>query len=88
MDKYRVDFVPSGYMLVSMHIDQPGMIGRVGSVLGAHDINIAGMHVGRAEPGAGGPSVMVLALDSSVPEDILDELRQVKGITTATLVEL
>ena len=88
MDQFRVDFVPSGYMLVSMHIDQPGMIGRVGSVLGTHNINIAGMHVGRSGPGPGGPSVMVLALDSSVPEDILDELRQVKGIVTATLVEL
>jgi D-3-phosphoglycerate dehydrogenase len=88
IDGYRVDFTPSGYMLVSMHIDRPGMIGRVGSVLGEKNINIAGMHVGRSQPGPGGLSVMVLALDGSVPPDVMDELRQVDGIETAQLVEL
>jgi len=88
MDQYRVDFVPSGFMLVSMHIDKPGMIGKVGTLLGQHSINIAGMHVGRSERKRGGPSVMVLALDNPIPPDILAQLRQVDGITTATLVEL
>jgi D-3-phosphoglycerate dehydrogenase len=88
IDGYRVDFTPSGYMLVSMHIDRPGMIGRVGSVLGEKNINIAGMHVGRSEPGPGGLSVMVLALDGSVPPAVMDELRQIDGIETAQLVEL
>jgi len=88
MDHYRVDFVPSGFMLVSMHIDKPGMIGRVGMLLGQHQINIAAMHVGREQEKPGGPSVMVLALDNAVPPDVLDELRKVDGITSATLVEL
>jgi len=88
MDNYRVDFRPFGYMLVSMHIDRPGMIGKVGTLLGQHQINIAGMHVGRREPKPGGPSVMILALDNPVPPDILAQLRQVDGITTAALVEL
>jgi D-3-phosphoglycerate dehydrogenase len=88
MDDYRVDFVPSGFMLVSMHIDQPGMIGRVGSLLGEHSINIAGMHVGRSQPGPGGRSVMVLALDNPIPADIMEQLRQIDGIMTAQLVEL
>jgi len=88
MDEFRTDFDPSGYMLVSMHIDKPGMIGKVGMILGEHSINIAGMHVGRREPRPGGRSVMVLALDNSVPPEILDELRKVDGIMTAQLVEL
>ena len=88
MDHYRVDFVPSGFMLVSMHIDKPGMIGKVGTLLGQHSINIASMHVGREQAKPGGPSVMVLALDSPVPPDVLERLRQVDGITTAALVEL
>lgn len=88
IDDYRVDFSPSGYMLVSMHIDQPGMIGKVGSILGGHHINIAGMHVGRSQPGPGGLSVMVLALDSPVPAEVREELLQVDGIETAQLVEL
>jgi len=88
MDQYRVDFSPSGYMLVSLHIDRPGMIGKVGTLLGRHNINIAGMHVGRTQPRPGGPSVMVLALDSPVPPQVLEELRRVDGIITAQLVEL
>jgi D-3-phosphoglycerate dehydrogenase len=88
IDQYRVDFAPSGHMLVSLHIDQPGMIGRVGTILGQHSINIAGMHVGRSQPRPGGRSVMVLALDNPVPGDVLDEIGQVDGIMTATPVEL
>jgi len=88
MDDYRVDFVPSGFMLVSMHIDQPGMIGRVGSLLGEHNINIAGMHVGRSQPRPGGRSVMVLALDNPIPAETMEQLRQIDGIMTAQLVEL
>ncbi len=88
VDGYRVDFTPAGYMLVSMHIDQPGMIGRVGTVLGEHQINIAGMHVGRSEPRPGGLSVMVLALDGPIPADVMEQLRRIDGIETAQLVEL
>jgi len=88
MDHYRVDFVPAGYMLVSLHIDRPGMIGRVGTLLGQHNINIAGMNVGRSQPKPGGPSVMVLSLDNPVPPEIMEQLREIDGITTATLVEL
>ncbi len=88
IDEYRVDFAPFGHMLVSMHIDQPGMIGRVGTVLGEHEINIAGMHVGRSQPGPGGLSVMVLALDGPVPPEVLGQLRQIDGIKTAQPVEL
>ncbi len=88
MDQYRMDFVPSGIMLVSMHIDKPGMIGQVGTILGKHSINIAGMHVGRAQAGPGGRSVMVLALDNPVPDEVRRLLLEVDGVMTAQVVEL
>jgi D-3-phosphoglycerate dehydrogenase len=88
MDQYRVDFVPAGYMLVSIHIDKPGMIGKVGTILGQHHINIAGMNVGRGQPGPGGRSVMVLALDNPIPPDVMAELLEVDGIMSGKLVEL
>jgi len=88
INEYRVDFTPFGHMLVSMHMDRPGMIGRVGTILGEHHINIAGMNVGRTQPGPGGRSVMVLALDGPVPSDVLGELHQLDGIETAQVVEL
>lgn len=85
-DDYRVDFSPRGHMLVARHTDQPGMIGWVGSLLGEHAINIAGMHVGRQRPG--GLAVMVLELDGAVPEDVQTALRQVSGIETVQCVEI
>lgn len=88
MDQFRMDFVPAGIMLVSMHIDKPGMIGRVGTIMGRHNINIAGMHVGRGQTGPGGRSVMVLALDNPVPDEVRKLLLEVDGIMTAQVVEL
>jgi len=86
MDSYPVDFAPAGHMLVSIHIDKPGMIGRVGTLLGERGINIGGMNVGRLQ--RGGRSVMVLSVDNPIPPEVMDEIRQIDGITSATLVEL
>ncbi len=85
---FPVDFAPSGHMLVSLHLDKPGMIGHVGTLLGERQINIAGMSVGRSQPGPGGQSIMVLALDSAIPPAVMVEIRQLDGIITTTLVEL
>lgn len=88
LDQYRVDFVPSGIMLISIHIDKPGMIGQVGTIMGQHNINIAGMNVGRGQPGPGGKSVMVLALDNPVPEQVRKRLLEIDGIMTVQVVDL
>jgi len=78
IDKYHVDAVPSGHMLVSAHIDKPGIIGRVGTILGENDINIAGMQVGREK--VRGKAVMVLNVDSAVPDRILKQIEKIDGI--------
>ncbi|MDI6889219.1 MAG: phosphoglycerate dehydrogenase [Methanocellales archaeon] len=78
IDGYHVDAVPSGHMLVSAHIDKPGIIGRVGTILGENNINIAGMQVGREK--TGGRAVMVLNVDSAVPDKILKQIEKVDGI--------
>jgi D-3-phosphoglycerate dehydrogenase len=80
VNDYRIDLVPAPYMLFVWNVDRPGMIGRVGTILGAHQVNIAGMQVGRNTPH--GTAVMVLALDSPVPLAALRELAQVEGITS------
>lgn len=85
IDSYWLDFVPAeGYLLVIDHRDRPGMIGAVGSVTGAHDINISFMEVGRLEPR--GHAIMVLGLDDPVPEDVLEEIRAIPGIDSAKVV--
>ncbi len=78
IDGYRIDVVPEGHMLFAPHMDRPGIIGRVGTILGKRNINIAAMQVGRKE--VGGRAIMALNVDSPVPEDALGEIRQTPGI--------
>lgn len=86
LDGYPIDIVPEGFMLVTTHVDRPGIIGRVGTILGAHKINIAGMHVGRA--GIGKQAVMVLNLDEPIPDSVMAEITAPDGgIETAKLVQ-
>ena len=83
---FRVDLVPEGRFLVSRHEDRPGVVGRFGTILGAHDINIASMQVGRDAPR--GRAMMLLAVDDQVSHGVLDELRQVDGMSDLRYVEL
>ena len=85
-DGYWVDFVPSGALLFTYHRDRPGMIGRVGTLLGAADVNISGMYVGRMAPRE--QAMMVLTLDDSVPPDILATINQEEDIQRAVHVVL
>jgi len=81
-----VDVEPSGYMLVSRHIDRPGMIGRVGTALGSYGINIARMEVGRRE--RAGEAVMILAIDEPVNQAIMEELSKIDGVENLRFVSL
>lgn len=86
IDGFRVDASPSGYMLICSFLDKPRVIGPVCMILGDRGINIAGMQVGREK--TGGEAVMVLNVDSSVSEEIIKEIKEVKNIFDAKLVKL
>lgn len=83
---YRIEVVPSRFMLVCKYTDKPGVIGKVGTILGNNNINIAGMQVGRRE--AGGEAIMVLQVDNHVQEKVLNELKTVEHILSAKAVEI
>lgn len=68
-DGYTVSFVPQGPLLFTYHRDRPGMIGRVGTLLGGSDVNISGMYVGRMAPRE--QAMMVLTLDEPAPAAVL-----------------
>ena len=87
IDGYRVDIRPSGPMLVTIHTDRPGIIGKVGTILGENGINIAGMHVGR-ESGVGSSAIMVLKLDAPIPDQVLQQIVQIPGMESARPVLL
>ena len=83
---FRVDVVAEGRFLVSFHEDRPGVVGRIGTILGEADVNIASMQVGRDAPR--GRAMMFLSVDDPVSEILLGRLRQVVGMTELRYVEL
>ncbi|MBV9440413.1 MAG: phosphoglycerate dehydrogenase [Candidatus Eremiobacteraeota bacterium] len=79
LDGYEVDAIPSGALLITRHRDVPGMIGKVGTILGDADVNISAMQVSRNT--VGGSAIMVLSIDRPAPDDALAALRAVAGIS-------
>ena len=86
IDKYRIEVIPSRYMLVTTHLDVPGVVGNLGVILGQENINIAGMQLGRQS--IGGEAVMVLQIDSPVPEETLTKVRNLEGMFSVKFVQL
>jgi D-3-phosphoglycerate dehydrogenase len=83
---FTVDVVPEKDMLFIRNEDQPGMIGRIGTTLGEHGINIGNMAVGRGEPGS--RAAMLITVDEPVPDEVLKSLRAIPGFTDARAVSL
>ena len=84
IDGYRVDAEPKGCLLVAPHNDRPGIIGKVGNILGDNNINITSMQVGRSEES--GKQLMVLGVDTPIPNDVLAKIKEVDGILGGKVV--
>ncbi|MDK2862869.1 MAG: D-3-phosphoglycerate dehydrogenase / 2-oxoglutarate reductase [Methanomicrobiaceae archaeon] len=83
---YMTDLTPTGHVVISRHTDKPGVIGKVATILGRANVNIAGMQVGRHRPGE--EALMVLTVDSPVPPEAMGEIKRVDGIHTAKYAEI
>jgi len=79
--EYMTDMTPGGHVVISRHHDVPGVIGRFATIIGRHNVNIAGMQVGRNKPGE--EAIMVLNVDSEVPNEAIEEIRKSEGVFTA-----
>src|SRR3989440_1366991 len=81
-----VEARPHGVILVLENTDRPGMVGRIGTLLGQHGVNIATMSLSRNQ--AGGTALTVLNLDSAPEEKLLNKIRESDDIRSAQLIEL
>jgi D-3-phosphoglycerate dehydrogenase len=86
IDGFRVDAVPQGQLLVARNYDEPGVIGFIGTVLGEHDVNIAGMYNARETDG--GEALTVYSLDHEVPPSGLSALTDDDRITEVRQLDL
>src|SRR6266567_2247456 len=71
---YQVDFTPAEHMLILVYQDRPGMIGKIGTILGEHDINIGARNLGRREKL--GEAMVIISIDSAVPGNVIDDVRR------------
>lgn len=86
LNNFAIDFVPAGNLLYIRHTDKPGVIGRVGMLLGENGINIATMQVGRKQ--AGGEAIMVMSFDKPLSDDICKLLLTLDDITKLHRINL
>jgi D-3-phosphoglycerate dehydrogenase / 2-oxoglutarate reductase len=83
---FDIEMAPARYMVFFTYEDKPGIIGRVGTILGDRDINIATMEVGRRH--AGGTALMGLTVDVAVPDEVLAEIAAAIGAERTRFIVL
>jgi D-3-phosphoglycerate dehydrogenase / 2-oxoglutarate reductase len=83
---YKIDFVPEGDMLICGNKDRPGIIGDLGTALGAKGINIG--HMTWARQSALGDAIVVLNTDEKVGDDAIADVENIKDIKWAKSIEM
>lgn len=84
VDGYALEVVPRGAMIYFTNNDKPGVIGKIGTILGQSDVNIAGMHLGREC--LGGKALALVLVDNPVPNEVIEKVRGIDNILTAKAV--
>jgi len=86
LDGHKLEVVPEGHLLVFANEDRPGVIGKVGTLLGTNNINIAQMQLGRSAPNQ--DAIAVLTIDSVIPEPVIEEFMKLPFIKSAHQLDL
>ena len=86
IDNFHIEAVPQGHMLVMRNRDVPGVIGRVGTILGERGVNISRFHLGRRE--RGGEAMAVIEVDAPLADATLTELRALDPVISAREIKL
>ncbi len=86
LNGYHFEVRPEGQLLFYRNIDRPGMLARVGQLLAEGQINIAGLALGRQEPGS--EALTAISVDTPVPEDMLEAIAAIPGIRDVRQVKI
>lgn len=86
IDGFHIEALPQGNMIVMRNRDVPGVIGRVGTILGQRGVNIGRFHLGRRE--RGGEAMAVVEIDAPLNSDTLEELRSFTEVINARQIQL
>ncbi|MGQ9583826.1 MAG: phosphoglycerate dehydrogenase [Anaerolineae bacterium] len=86
IDGYFLDFVARGHLLLSEHTEGPGILGRVGTLLGEEGINISFVQVGRRA--RGGLGLMVVGLDEPPTQEVIARMLELPSIRSVRVAVL
>jgi D-3-phosphoglycerate dehydrogenase len=86
IDNFHIEATPRGHLLIMRNRDVPGVIGRVGTILGESGVNISRFHLGRRE--RGGDAMAVIEVDVPLTEVTLKALRAFEPVISARQIQL
>jgi D-3-phosphoglycerate dehydrogenase len=86
INKFTVEVIPEGHMLVVSNYDKPGVIGNIGTTLGVNNVNIARLHLSREAVDK--QALVVLTTDTMVSVDVLNKLQSLPNIISVTQLEM
>jgi D-3-phosphoglycerate dehydrogenase len=86
INEFRLEAIPEGHMLIFSNVDTPGVVGKIGSLLGESQVNIASIQLSREKPG--GRALSLVNVDQPVPQQTLERLRSLPNIVFAKLVKV
>jgi D-3-phosphoglycerate dehydrogenase len=88
-DGIDVETPLEGNLLVCRNLDVPGVIGRIGSILGEHGVNIASFALGRERTGEKPVKALALVqVDAPVSDKVLEALGSIEAVLEVELVQL
>ena len=86
IEGFHIEAIPQGQMLVMRNQDVPGVIGRVGTILGEQGVNISRFHLGRRE--RGGEALALIETDAPLADETVEELLSFSPILSALQIKL
>ncbi|MDP6538356.1 MAG: phosphoglycerate dehydrogenase [Planctomycetota bacterium] len=88
VDDLHLDLEPEGPMLITVHRDRPGVLGRIGTILGEAGVNIRRVELGAAPAGVEAPASGFFSLDERTSDEVLQRIGELEPIEEVRLVEL
>jgi D-3-phosphoglycerate dehydrogenase len=86
VDEFAIDAELAGLILVTRHVDRPGIVGAVGTTLADAGVNISSLELSRLS--AQGEAMMFVSVDHPVPAPVLERIGAIEGVRDARMVEL
>lgn len=87
IDQYNLDLMAEGYYLYFRNTDRPGIVGKIGTLLGENGVNIANFELSRVKD-KGSEAVSFVLVDDPITQDVLSKIMNIDGIIEAKAIKL